>query len=174
MMLPAINWIRVSKNGSDAMVTSLPVTVMVDGKQLFLTPTYIAAQWLANKLGARLLSKTAVDYLDSIADIRLTPHTMPAGAQMASLEYRHRDYAAIVDALEKANWSKGLLVSNAGKDWLYEKPKNGVYNYGWHVQGKPIQGLCSSNCHNDTHTDYSQKARFIKDASNWREWGYSD
>lgn len=174
MILPIEEWRGVEKNGVRAIITTLPLCVDIKSERLFLTPSYVVAQWVAARMGARLLSKAAADYLDEICDIRLTPHTLPAGPTMGSLEFRRRDYANITEQLEKAGWKPGMIVSNAGKDWLYEQPTpDRAYNYGWFRKGdKPIQGLCVKNCHDRWHYDYSQKLRLIKDADDWRAWGY--
>jgi hypothetical protein len=127
---------------------------------LFLTATYRSAQTAADELGASLLTPMVSDAIYAQADSQLVPCILPAGPEMASLEYTKKHSACILAQLPHG------LVANAGKNWVrgLKLGADQAANHGWYDAGAPNGRLWQDKGrkHNRSHVDYSQTVTLMR------------
>ena len=127
----------------------------------------IAAQRIADSLGASMPTRLIVDTIDSRAQARLAPFPFRPKGERNTWPIVFEDHNKVINALfDEAELTPGMLVSGLKKDVVITNKLSDplrthhVTIYGWHYKnGKPIQPLY--NGHIDIYVDYSHGIRLI-------------
>lgn len=146
------------------------VEVPYNGRTLLVSPDYYKVNGVRKPMGMNevksvlklhnsfLPTPEMVDAIWNHADLKLSPHPMPPGPQMTSVDYyvRHSNH---ID--EEIGDTKFTLAAGHKKDIVHPKRKGRVTIYGWHYpNGKPIQP--ESSVHGSEYYDYSHGLRIVK------------
>ncbi|MDQ7051822.1 MAG: hypothetical protein Q9P14_02580 [candidate division KSB1 bacterium] len=140
-----------------------------DQDYLYIPMTPAAAQYLADRFNGLLPTKTIVDMIYSIAEIKLHPQPIPPSSKMTTVPVFKQHTDSIRQQISQigfdrssdfiiAGHKKDIIISNKiySPDRTYER----VVIYGWHLsENHPIQPVY--NGHHAEYADYSHGVRLI-------------
>lgn len=124
-------WVRVG----DVEVTALPLVdtarSLPNGMPLFARLTYSDALRVADRMGARLVSRETLEAMCRQATTILEPFTLPADALMSTVERSEKHDAEMWRRLDALQDDEDHLVLGVGKHFIAGAPSGRAYLMGW-------------------------------------------